>query len=309
MFEAFALTLARALPVAEVARMLGVNAQPLWQRLCALVGTAYDRESFTDLRQIHIDETAMRRGHDYVTVVADSVKRRVVFATGGKDSLTLSDFASELRGHGASPEQISHATMDFSAAYILGVRTYLPNARISFDPFHLVALASQAVDEIRRAEVTQQPMLRKQRYSLLKDQTKLSARQQRFIDELSASHLKTARAWRIKECLRDIVRDKAPEADTRAALKKLTGWAQRSRLPAMVRLGRTIRKHFDGIVRAIAERRSNGFAEGLNSAIQAAKQRARGFKTTENFIAIIYLIAGKLSHLPTNPMATGTAAA
>jgi transposase len=304
LFEAYAMALARELPVAEVARMLGVRPQRLWDRLVKCVGAAYDAESFADLREITIDETAMRRRHQYVTVIADSVQRRVVFATEGKDSLTLSDFASELLSHNAAPTQIEHVAMDFSAAFMAGARDYLPNARISFDPFHLVALASEALDQVRRAEVIHQPSLKRQRYTVLKNSTQWTAQQAAFMATLSKSHLKTARAWRIKETVRDIVRDKADAVSTEAALRRLAGWAQRSQLEPMIRFGKTVRKHMDGIVRAISERRSNAFAEGLNSAIQAAKQRARGFKTANNFIAVIYLIAGKLKHLPTTPMHT-----
>jgi transposase len=192
--------------------------------------------------------------------------------------------------------------MDMSKAFISGAKQHLPNAKISFDPFHVVAIASHAVDQVRRKEVKTEPMLRKQRFSLLKDPRKLNERQTDFLHALQASHLDTARAWRIKEALHDIVRDKDEATVTRAKLNKLTGWMQRCRLEPMVRLGRTIKEHMDGIVRAISERRTNGFAEGLNSAIQAAKSRARGFKSPINFICIIYLIAGKLNHLPANPM-------
>lgn len=304
LFEAYALTLAQRLPVAEVARMLGVRPQRLWERLIEQVFKAYDAESFSDVREVTVDETAMRRGHQYVTVLADAKARRVIFATEGKDQLTLSDFASELLGHGATPGQIEHIAMDFSGAFIAGAQKYLPNASISFDPFHLVALASDAVDQVRRAEVKHEPMLRKQRYSVLKDEANLTTKQAEFIAQLSRSHLRTARAWRLKEAVRDIVRAKADAATTRANLLGIVSWAQRSRLAPMVTFGRTLTKHLDGVVRAIADRRSNAFAEGLNSLIQAAKQRARGFKTATHLIAVIYLIAARLKHLPPNPMRT-----
>lgn len=303
LFEAYALTLARSLPVAEVARMLGVRPQQLWRRFNRMVDAAYAQESFADVRSVTVDETAMRRGHQYVTVIGDADARRVLFVTEGKDQLTLSDFASELKSHQATPEQITDISMDFSKAFQAGA-AHLPNAKVSFDPFHLIALASDAVDQVRRAEVKTEPTLRKQRYSLLKDAAKLTQKQAQFVETLPISHLKTARAWRFKEALRDLVRDKPDTPTTTSRLEHLIRWAQRSRLEPLVKLGRTLREHADGIVRAISEKRSNGYAEGLNSAIQAAKQRARGFKTAENFISIIYLIAGKLSHLPASPMRT-----
>lgn len=303
LFEAYALALAQQLPVSEVAKMLGTNPQPLWKRLVEMVLRAYDQESFANLRHLTIDETAIRRGHDYVTVIADRVARKVVFVTEGKDALTMGDFASELLSHGAKPAQVESISMDFSAAFQLGAKQNFPDAKVHLDPFHLVALASEAVDAVRREEVKAEPTLRKQRYSLLKSESGWTAKQAAFMAEFKDSHLKSARAWRIKEMVRDLVRMKADETTTRDGLQSIVNHAQRSRLAPVIRFGQTVRKHFEGIVSAIANRRSNGFAEGLNSLIQTARQRARGFKTAQNFIAIIYLIAAKLQNLPKNPMA------
>lgn len=301
LFEAFALGLAKHMSMAQVARLLGVNAGPLWDRFVHVVEAAYAREDFSMVRNICVDETAAKRGHDYVTVVADSDARKVLFATQGKDALTLSDFANELSEHGAEADQIQHVSMDFSAAFIKGARAQFPNAQISFDPFHLIQLANKALDEVRRSEVATAPELKHQRFSLLKDQSTLRVKQKAFVEGLARSHLKTARAWRMKEALRDLVREKPNKIDTQTRLGQIKNWLQRSRLAPMVKLGKTIHKHQDGIVRAIADRRSNGFAESLNSLIQAAKARARGFRSITNFICMIYFIAGKLKHLPSCP--------
>lgn len=301
LFEAFALGLARHMPMAQVARLLGVNANPVWDRFVDVVQAAYGREDFSNVRSICVDETAAKRGHDYLTVVADSAARKVLFVTQGKDAMTLSDFANELPEHGAKPDQIQHVSMDFSAAFIKGAREQFPNAQVSFDPFHLIQMANKALDDVRRSEVASAPELRGQRFSLLKDQDKLRVKQKAFVESLASSQLKTARAWRMKEALRDLVRDKPNQTETVTRLSEIKNWLQRSRLGPMVQLGRTIHKHQDGIVRAIADQRSNGFAESLNSLIQAAKARARGFRSITNFICMIYFIAGKLQHLPNCP--------
>jgi transposase len=298
LFEAFAISLAAHMPMAQVVALLGVNANPFWERLRRTVQAAHDQEDFADVRAINIDETACKRGQKYITVVADSEARKVIFVTENRDAQTLSDFASSLLEHGGKPSQIDSVSMDFSAAFIKGVEEHLPQAKISFDPFHLVALASKSVDEVRRSEVSSEPSLRKQRYSLLKDASKLTVVQKAFIENFSCSHLKTARAWRMKEALRDLVREHGAAAVTETKLDRLLGWMQRSQLAPMVRLGQTIRKYRAGIVRAISQGRSNGYAESLNSQIQAARARAKGYKTAENFICMIYLMAAKLKHLP-----------
>jgi transposase len=309
LFEAFAISLAGHMSMAQVVALLDVKANPFWERLRRVVQAAHDRENYADVKAINIDETAAKRGQKYVTVVADSEAKKVIFATEDKDAQTLSDFASMLTEHGGNASQIRSVSMDFSAAFIKGVSEHLPQAEISFDPFHLVALASKAVDEVRRSEVVSEPSLRKQRYSLLKDESKLTVKQKEFMETFSCSRLKTARAWRMKEALRDIVREHSPLAETQKKLDRLLAWLQRSQLEPMVRLGKTIRKHAEGITRAISGHQSNGLAEGLNSQIQAARARAKGYKTAENFICIIYLIAAKLKHLPVCPWRANNAAA
>jgi len=301
LFEALALCLAQHMPMAQVASLLGVNAGPLWDRFTRTVLAAHDQENYADVKAINVDETASKRGHNYVTVVADNVARRVVFATEGKDAQTLSDFASALKDHGGDGAQIDTISMDFSAAFIKGARDYFPNAKVCFDQFHIVSMANKAVDEVRRAEVISAPILRKQRFSLLKDASTLTVKQSAFVATLADSHLKTARAWRMKEALRDIVREKLPTEQTRLRIESLLTWLRRSQLAPMIALAKTIHKHQEGIVRAIADQRSNGFAESLNSQIQAARARAKGYKTAENFICMIYLLAAKLKHLPVCP--------
>jgi transposase len=124
------------------------------------------------------------------------------------------------------------------------------------------------------------------------------------MDWMPHSRLKTARAWRIKEALRDIYRNSRNDAQQSArALKKWLHWAQRSQLHPIKDLAKTIKQHWAGILTAFnASHLHTGYVEAVNSLLQAAKAKARGYATTEHFIAIAFLIAGKLSHLPSNPL-------
>ena len=120
---------------------------------------------------------------------------------------------------------------------------------------------------------------------------------------LPNTRLKTAKAWRIKEALRDIYAAKEPVEQTAMALKKWLRWAERSRLHPIKDLAKTIKTHWHGIVKAFeAAHLHNGYVEAVNSLIQAAKAKARGYGTANHFIAMSFLIAGKLSHLPTCPL-------
>ena len=123
------------------------------------------------------------------------------------------------------------------------------------------------------------------------------------MDWLPYTRLKTARAWRLKEALRDIYKVRADAIACTLSLKRCLRWAQRSRLAPFKELARTIRQHWAGIVKAFdAAGLHTGYVEAVNSLLQAAKAKARGYGTTDHFIAMAFLIAGKLTHLPANPL-------
>ena len=160
---------------------------------------------------------------------------------------------------------------------------------------------NRAVDEVRRAERKERPELNRTCYPWLKRRGKLTASQQRWLGELldpSRRGLKTALAYRIKlafEAFWDL-----PPRLAATYLEKWCSWAGESGLQPVIDAAKTIRKHWDGILLWFRSRISNGMIEGINSLIQAAKARARGYRTTENFITIAYLVCGKLDFkLPT----------
>jgi transposase len=102
---------------------------------------------------VGIDETSLRRGQNYITVVHDLDAKRLLFATEGRDHQTVVDFAADLKAHGGDPGEVRHACMDMSAAYAKGVGLALPQAQISYDRFHVIAMANEAMDQVRRAEM------------------------------------------------------------------------------------------------------------------------------------------------------------
>ena len=115
---------------------------------------------------------------------------------------------------------------------------------------------------------------------------------------MNRQHLKTARAFQIKLAFQDLYEQ--PPALAEAFLKKWYFWATHSRLPPLIEAARTIKRHWNGVLRWFQTGISNGTLEGINSLIQAAKARARGYRSDRNLIAIVYLIAGKLDmRLPT----------
>jgi hypothetical protein len=114
-------------------------------------------ESFEGVQIVGIDETSLRRGQHYITVVHDLHAKRLLFATEGRDHQTVVDFAADLKAHGGDPAEVRHVCMDMSAAYAKGAGLALPQADISYDRFHVVAMAIQAMDDVRREELRAEP--------------------------------------------------------------------------------------------------------------------------------------------------------
>lgn len=166
--EAFVVALCQAMPVAHVARPVGVSGDRIWRVLRFHVDRARAQEDHSAVRRVGVDETSTRRGHQYLTLLHDADVRRLLFATPGRGADTFTAFAADLQSHGGDMEQLTDISMDLSAAFQAGARRSCPQARISFDPFHVVALASRALDQVRRAEVKHEPDLKNSRWALLK---------------------------------------------------------------------------------------------------------------------------------------------
>jgi transposase len=317
LFEALALTLCQGLAVRQAAQMLRVRDKQLWRRIEHYVTEARRKQDMSTVRLVGIDETKLRVGQDYVTVVHDLDAKRLLFATHGREHTAVLEFAVDLRAHGGQPTAIAHACMDMSAAYRKGVLAYLPNAQISYDRFHIVKLAGEAMDEVRSAEWTHESarvhaqlgeLTAQQRRSIVwgmrRNPSSWSTTQTHAMHWLQRANLKTARAWRLKMGLREIfakARGHNDQEQASADLERWISWARRCRLEPFKRLGSTLKSHFDAVVRGMLDHRSNAFVEAMNGLMQQAKRAARGFRTAANFIAIAYLRLGKLTHLPASP--------
>ena len=112
---------------------------------------------------------------------------------------------------------------------------------------------------------------------------------------LKNSALKTARAWRIKTALQDLYRENVASAeDIQPLFKRWYFWSTHSRIPPIIKAAHTLKKNLRGVLRWFESRITNGLLEGINSLVQAAKARARGFRNVNNMATIIYLLLAKL---------------
>jgi transposase len=304
LFEAFILMLARQMPFAAVARIVGESPHRVLAVCQKYVEMACGLADYSDVTALAIDETSRARGHSYVTLAADAEARRVLFVTEGRDAKTIEQLAQCLDDHGCPAQSITSASIDMSPAFIAGVTQHLPNARITFDKFHVIGHASTAVDKMRRIEQRTDKSLKGMRWTLLKDTAKLKPEAAADLDALIAKMTvkRTARAWVYKEQLREIL-DRKQINVVRAMLEHWCTCVMRAKVDPMKDVARMIRSHLEGIVAWAQTRQTNGFLEAINGLFQAAKRRARGFTRIATIKTVIFLIAGKLDLSVINPHA------
>ena len=305
LFEQAAMTLVREMPVLAAARIIGITDKRLWRIVDHYVDKALMGFELSGLKAIAFDETASKRGHNYVTVFLDADRKTepVVFATPGKGKQTVNEFTTFLKAHGGDAGSIKEAVCDMSPAFLAALGEEFPNAAVTVDWFHVVQLFTRAVDEVRKAERKLVQMPSALRWAVLKssDGGRLTSSQAAALAELEAGDFLTAVAWRIKEKLRWVRRAGTPQA-ARWRLSNFLRYAQSQvcggpLLEAVRKALETVEKHRERILERWTSTHSNARMEAMNGLFQAARARARGYRNTATFIAMIYLIAAPLGDL------------
>jgi transposase len=298
LFEAFVMAMAKEMPVNAVARAAAIQDTRLWRIIHHFVEEARRGEDFSRVAKVGMDETASRRGHNYISIFVDMERAKVIFATPGKDASTVESFVQDLEKHNGNREGVKEACCDMSQAFISGIQTSLPNAEVTFDKFHVVKIVNAAVDQVRREERKDRQELKGSRYIWLKNPERLKPRELADLGRLRKRKLKTARAHQIKLTFQDLYKENKASAET--FLKEWYFWATHCRLEPMIEAAKTIKRHWNGVLRWFESKINNGILEGINSLVQAAKAKARGYRSNRNLIAMTYMVAGKLNfNLPT----------
>lgn len=290
-------------------------------RVWADVEAQHDR--LAGLRRIGIDEISYKKGHKYLMVVVDHDTRRLVWAAPGRTSATVREFFDLL-----GPErcaQVTHVSADGAGFIDAIVAQKCPEAVRVADPFHIVKWATEALDEVRRqawnearalarrepkrgrgrprADAAPRPGserakgLKGARYSLWKNPEDLTENQQAKLAWIAATDPRLYRAYLLKEGLRLVFQ--LPYRAAATALDRWISWARRSRIPAFVKLQRSIVRHRTRILAAIEHQLSNGLIESTNTKIRLITRMAYGFHSADALIALAMLNLG--GHRPALP--------
>lgn len=304
-FEAFVLLLVREMPVSRVAEMVDETDTRLWRMLFRQVDAAYAEADFSSVCCVGVDEMNVRKGHEYITVFADLLAKRVLFAIEGKDKETWVKFLEAFEKHNGHRHGIQQASMDMSKAYQAGVAENCRDAQVVFDKFHVIKNANEAVDKVRRAEIRLGgkgvwEALNKSQWLWRKNPENLSDDEQKRLTGIKDKNLGTAKAYQMRLVLQDIYLS----TNASIARHRLKAWCRWVRwvarfykynlLASMVKLAQMVQNHLEGILAHWKWGITNAFMEGLNSVFSATKRKARGYRSTVHLITMLYFIAGKL---------------
>jgi transposase len=295
LFEGYAMMLAETMTLNEARKMLRISRTALMHIVNYWVDKAVTETDLSKVEQISIDETSFKRGHSYVTVVGDPSGRRVIGVEEGRDSQAVERFSYDFIARKGDCNNITHVSMDMSAAYKKGCEICFPKAKQVFDHFHVKKLVLDGMDEVRREEQGRKYARSKRagRKLLMIPEMRMTQEQSAAAQALCKEYPKTGRAFRMVQQFDDLYRCQTID-EAESVLKEITSWMMHSRLTPMKGVAKSLRKNKTEILEYFKHRLTNAFAEGMNSLIQAAKRKARGFRTFYGYRTMIYLAVGRL---------------
>lgn len=282
------------MPVSAVARIVGINEDSVWRILKHYVEDVRKDVELSDLNILGIDEFSVEKNHVYVTLFYDIKNSRVIHIEEGKESDVFGKFI--MKHPFLDPSGIEHITMDMYPSYISGAKQYFPDSSIVFDHFHVVKMMNDTLDKIRRKEARENEILKHTRYDWLKNSDDLSEKERDHLMSVKSLDLQISHAYHFKVALQRLWQVSVSIAES--YLKKWISWASRSRMPDIVKLGKNMKRHLDGILEAIRSGINSAVVEGLNNKIRTAFKRSYGFKAQKYRDTIIYLVAGGLKLPP-----------
>ena len=295
-FEGYAMLLAQIMSLNEARRILRISRTAMLHIANYWVEKAVREDDLSAVNRLSIDETSFRRGQSYVTVIGAPVQRRVIGVEDGRDMAAVERFSLDFEKRRGDCNKIKYVSMDMSKAYKSAAALCFPEATVVYDHFHVKKLMLDAMDTVRREEQGRK-MARSRsagKKLLMIPEQRMNAQQRERLQELSREYPKLGRAFRMVKQLDDLYFCQT-RLEAESVMRRLTSWMMHSKLEPMKTAAASLRKHKEEILAYFEQRLSNAFAEGMNSLIQTAKRKARGYHTFEGYRTAIFLAVGKLA--------------
>lgn len=285
-FETVAIEKMSHMSLAAVSRDMQISWRVLDHIVERRVTMYLDQMDLGWLRRIRVDETSAKKHHRYITVITDVDSGQIVFICKGKNKDTLKEFVGWLEAHNGHPENITLVSSDFGDNFIAGIRENLPNAENVMDPFHLINLANKKLDADRASNQVNGERLKSIRYGLLKDPMNLTEMEREAILDITKDNGVIATSYAMKESLRRIYT--MPSILARDHLARWVEWVERQGSKAFKALAKTVRRNFEGIIRAIETGVNNAYQESLNGRIQFTKRLANGYHRRDRLKRMVF---------------------
>lgn len=290
LFEQQVMKLCAEMSMSAVAKHLGEIDTTMWRIFNYQIEKAKANQlDFSGLKKICVDETATKRGHNYVTIFSDAESGDVAFVTDGRKQETFGMLYEQLFEHMGDPNNIEQFIMDMSKSYKAGCQQYFSHSEIIFDRFHIKMGLNKAIDKVRKSEVGHVEKLKKTKYLWLKNEWDLNEIETKMLQEfMQECNTNTVKAYSLKAGF-----DQLWSIQPRAVVALLEVWIEKAKqtyLEPIKTFINTIKNNYKGVVNSMKTGLSNAVAEGINSIVQLTKSRARGFRNLNNFINMIYML-------------------
>jgi transposase len=302
LFQALGITVLRATNVKRAGEILRISWDEAWHIMTQAVvrGRAAKGASLPSV--LGVDEKAIAKGHRYMTLVCDLQAATVEYIGEERREASLAAYFEAFPE--ASRQQIQAISLDMWPAYINACRAQVPQAdhKMVFDRFHLMRHVLEAVDKVRKREhkilMSQgDSTLAKSKYLWLYSEENVPQRSREHFEAIKSTQLKTARAWALKESLRQLWAYHSVGWAKRF-WQSWYFWATHSRLAPMIEVAKLIARHLPNVLTYFSHRITNAVAEGLNSKIATVQKRACGYRNPHHFKIAVYFHCGGLNLYP-----------
>lgn len=278
--------------------LLGVTARKLQHIQETAVARGMERRKSEVSEIMGLDEKQVFARHKYFTIITDLKDGKVLDVLDTRKLDAITPWFKERKHELKFTEVVA---LDMNAGYSSLAHSFMPNADICFDRFHVMQVLNMAVDSTRKEEQrTMDEEHRRQmfgaRYCFLYGKENLPDKSKEKFEQAKSIARKTAKAWSIKETFRDIWNLNPPDFED--GFKRWYWWATHSGLQYIAAAGKTLKRHFTGILNVVIHGVTNALTEGLNNKIEAIKRNACGYRNKGNFRTAILFHCGKLDLLP-----------
>ena len=300
LFEAYSALLVKdGMSMSKAGNYVNESYKVIYRIIKSMVVTSLITQPLEDVRELAIDETSTKKGHNYFTILSDRKNKKVVGVSEGKGYESAVKAIEEMEYRGAQRTKVRCITMDMSASYIRAAKEILPQADIVFDRYHISAQMNKAVDEVRRKEQRDYSELTKSRYLWLRNNYNLSEENQEKVAYLADAYPTIGTAYRCKELLREVLNE-AKKSHLLKGIKEWMKMAMATKIEPIQKFVKMLQRHWYGIKTYFKRLATNAYAERVNLKIQEIKRVAKGYRNKDNYKIMIYFHLGGLDlSLPT----------